>query len=414
MAFPVEWLHRIPVTIAASHITATLTNFTLVFDQQYTATLTAVDGPLDADGARPMLNGGGDIRFSSDEAGDTQLACDVRAAVTDNTPANGRLEVAVKVPSISSSVDTTVYMWWGKTGESQPAVDGTFGQYNAYDANHRAVWPLTEDPTTGGAGAMTDRTSNQHNGTSLEGTTWPQTSDAPMGRGVDFAGDGGCIKCGTLGDFGSSVADQQHFSFLWKCAAATSVKRVIGSATNADGTVVNITTGRNNSGDFEAQVKGSSGQKLFVTDAGGYNSGAWRHVSINVGATAAASVIKIDAATVAKTAVVDTSITGATDLENEWFLGANAVATATLAQSLAEVRLEKVARTDAWRVAAAKNLLNTSGFMSFGSIENVSISVDAGNADTLSDVIDPTATASSSDEAAGLLSISLIRGIVRP
>ena len=118
MAFPDGWLHRVALTIDHDDIDSDLTNWTLVFDQSFNAVLTQVNGPLDADGTRPSINGGGDIRFSSDAAGANRLAVDIRTWVTNNTPASATCEVAVKIPSVLSSVDTTIYMWWGKSGES--------------------------------------------------------------------------------------------------------------------------------------------------------------------------------------------------------------------------------------------------------------------------------------------------------
>ena len=165
-------------------IDADLTDWTFVFDQDFDSILTQVDGPLDADGTRPMINGGGDLRFSSDSAGTTQLPIDVRTAVTNNTPTLGEIELAGK-RSVSSSVDTDIWLWWGKTGETQPAVGSTYGQYNAYKSEIEAVWTLSEDPS-GGSGAMKDRTSNQNHGTSQGSMVTGDSVDSPIGNGVDF------------------------------------------------------------------------------------------------------------------------------------------------------------------------------------------------------------------------------------
>ena len=86
MAFPTDWAHKLSITIDSDFISSALTNWTLVFDQSFSSLLTAVNGPLDADGTSPSINGGGDVRFSSDEAGTTQLACDIRNWATNNTP----------------------------------------------------------------------------------------------------------------------------------------------------------------------------------------------------------------------------------------------------------------------------------------------------------------------------------------
>lgn len=167
--FPYGWGYKIPITISSNHIDSALTDWTLVFDHSFDVLLTSENGPLDADGTQASLNGGGDVRFSADAAGTIQLACDIRAWVTDNNPANATCEVAVKVPTVSSSADTTIYMWWGQAGAIQPGLSDTYGQYNTYDSSYSFVMPLDEDPS-GGSGAMKDRTRNQNHGTRSGGS----------------------------------------------------------------------------------------------------------------------------------------------------------------------------------------------------------------------------------------------------
>ena len=147
--FPLGWAHRVPITINHDQIDENLTDFTLVLTEEMSAVLSSVDGPLDADGLRPSIDGGGDVRFSADEAGTQRLAVDVREWDTDNDPASGSLEVAVKVPSISSSTDTTIYLWWGNSEAVQPGPAQEFGQYAAYDAG---AWLASAD------GGASDRT----------------------------------------------------------------------------------------------------------------------------------------------------------------------------------------------------------------------------------------------------------------
>jgi hypothetical protein len=69
--------------------------------------------------------GGGDLRFSSDAAGATQLACEV----VTFTKATGDI-VWVNVPSVSTGA--IIRVWGDKTGESQPAIGVAFGR--------NAVW----------------------------------------------------------------------------------------------------------------------------------------------------------------------------------------------------------------------------------------------------------------------------------
>jgi hypothetical protein len=155
-----DWKYKIAITIDSTFIDDDLVNWTLVFDQSFSPVLTQVNGPLDADGTAASLLNGADIRFSTDAAGSNELAFDIRSWTTNNDPALGECEVAVKIPLVDDAAPTTIYMWWGNASASPYAVGDPFGQYNAYDAATRAVWI---------DGGKTERTSHQSNGTEFGG-----------------------------------------------------------------------------------------------------------------------------------------------------------------------------------------------------------------------------------------------------
>ena len=83
--------------------------------------------------------GGGDLRFSSDEAGLTQLACDVYQFNKTSTDL-----VKVNVPSASSGI--LIYVWGDNTGASQPLPAEPFGRNSTYTDS---VWELGLDETSG-------------------------------------------------------------------------------------------------------------------------------------------------------------------------------------------------------------------------------------------------------------------------
>lgn len=168
MAFPTGWLRKCKLTIQNAKIDDTLSNFPVLITE--TTLPQGNDEIFDADGVHPAQNGGGDIRFSSDSAGSSQLACEIVTFTTDNTPANGKAEIWVEVPSISSSVDTDIYIWWETSGsDSQPAEDATYGKEDTWDDGgsdyFKMVQHLNEDPTPNGAQAI-DSTQYDTDGTS--------------------------------------------------------------------------------------------------------------------------------------------------------------------------------------------------------------------------------------------------------
>lgn len=144
MAFPNDYRRRCPLVIPASQLSGTLSGFpVLLTDDNLPSEM------FDADGLHPAQNGGGDLRFSTDPDGGTRLPCEVVTFVTDNDPANGSAEIWVSVPTLSSSSDNTIYVWYDSTvTETQPARDDTYGSESVWDDDYLLVLHFQEDPGT--------------------------------------------------------------------------------------------------------------------------------------------------------------------------------------------------------------------------------------------------------------------------
>ena len=124
MAFPDGWGRKVALVIQNSQVagSGSHTDFVVTIDKNCIPS-EAIDA-----GGNSALNGGGDIRFSSDSAGTSRLPCEIVSFVTNATESSRQCEVYVKVPSVSTTADTTIYMWYQKSGESQPAVTDTYGR----------------------------------------------------------------------------------------------------------------------------------------------------------------------------------------------------------------------------------------------------------------------------------------------
>jgi hypothetical protein len=147
------WLWRLAVPIRPTQ--AALTDFSAVLtDSMLPSAVT--DALFDAtDGA---LTSGGDLRVSVDPDGETLVGLDLRSW----NKAAGEIEIAFRVPQTSAVLTTTLYLWWGKTGASQPATGGVGGQHSAYDDDTIFCAPL-------GGGA--NRTAFNITGTDVGGIT---------------------------------------------------------------------------------------------------------------------------------------------------------------------------------------------------------------------------------------------------
>lgn len=171
MAFPTGWGYYQAITIDATQVASALSDFPFLVTRDHLH-----DDVVDPSGSNAAQTDGGDIRFSSDSAGTTQLACEVVSFEHDTTTGAGdaEIQVWVKVPSVSSSVDTTIYIWFDTAGtDTQPAVTDPYGRnavWSGFDlvshdggatdssGNHTltAQGGVTEGGATGQFGAATD------------------------------------------------------------------------------------------------------------------------------------------------------------------------------------------------------------------------------------------------------------------
>jgi len=157
MAFPVKYRYRAKITINNASVTADVVNFPVY--------ITAVNLPAimySATSPRAALEDGGDIRFSSDAAGATQLACEI----VTFTRASALVEIHVKVASVSSASPTAIYAWWGGPDTTQPAVATTYGRNAVWSNNFNLAFhygSLIDDSVSGLTGTNSGSTEDTTN-----------------------------------------------------------------------------------------------------------------------------------------------------------------------------------------------------------------------------------------------------------
>ena len=131
MAFPTGWTRYCPLVIQHGQVTANQT-IAVVFTE---ACLPAE--MLTTGNSHQAQADGGDIRFSTDTAGTSQLACEVVFWSKNANPALAKAEIWVPI-AVSSSVDTTVYIWYSAGGsQSQPAAGAAFGRNAVWDSGYK-------------------------------------------------------------------------------------------------------------------------------------------------------------------------------------------------------------------------------------------------------------------------------------
>jgi hypothetical protein len=158
-----NWSHRVKVTVDNTKVSATLTDFPVYVDLS----------DMPSTFFTHVKSDGGDIRVTQSN-GTTEQA---REVVTI-TPGSSIGELWFKASSLSSSVDTVFFIYYGNSSASDYAADATYGSENVYDSDYILVWHLLD---------ATDSTSNDRHGTPA-GTAAP-TSSGKIDGAYDFDGD---------------------------------------------------------------------------------------------------------------------------------------------------------------------------------------------------------------------------------
>ena len=144
-------------------------------------------------GSNSALNGGGDLRFSTDNAGADQLPVEVVEYVTDATEGNRRCHLFIRFPTYASG-NRDCWMFYGKAAETQPAVGAPFGR-NAVYVDREFQYNLHDSST------IVDSSGNS---TPMVNGTPSNDQTTPFGSGVNFAvGDNVDLQAkvgSTLGD----------------------------------------------------------------------------------------------------------------------------------------------------------------------------------------------------------------------
>ncbi len=164
------WLADLPyrkrITVLSARVAANLTDFPVLVSL-------AADAGLSA----RARSDGHDLAFAASD-GSTQLSHEIERY----TSSTGALDAWVKVPSISSSADTAIYLYYGNpTSPDQQAVT------DVWDLHFRGVWHLEQNPAAS-APQMTDSTSNGRHGTTAGAMTASDQVAGRIGSALDLDG----------------------------------------------------------------------------------------------------------------------------------------------------------------------------------------------------------------------------------
>jgi len=169
-----DWDYASLLTIDSAQVPSNLVNFPLLVHVTESLLITEAQ------------SAGQDILFTSSD--NMKLNHEIESF----TSGTGELWAWVKVPSISSSSDTQLYMYFGNSGAAnQENITGT------WDSSFAMVQHLNQDPS-GGAPQMLDSTSNNNDGTSSGTmTSGDLISGGQIDNAIQFDGVDDAIDCGS-------------------------------------------------------------------------------------------------------------------------------------------------------------------------------------------------------------------------
>ncbi|QQR83574.1 DUF2341 domain-containing protein [Candidatus Peregrinibacteria bacterium] len=178
-----SWTHRRAITVDSTKVAADLTNYPLLI----------TGANLDANFFSNVKADGGDIEFTAAD-GTTLLDKEI---VSINT-GSSTLEAYVRIPSLSSSANTVIYMYYGNAGATLANDTAT------WNSTYSAVWHMNEDPTISTDGPCGGSTFESCDSTSytnsLNVTGDPVSTAGKIGNAVDLNGNDYFIATAASGD----------------------------------------------------------------------------------------------------------------------------------------------------------------------------------------------------------------------
>lgn len=171
--------YKCQLTINRSLVGSDQTDFPVLVNQTNAPQLM-----IDANGGKPCIDGGGDVKFSSDSAGINQIPCEIVRCQIDDNPANAIVQIWVKVPAVTTATDATFWVFWGKVGDTVAGNATTYGR-NAVWTGYGGVWHLQENNTLSGQ-LYTDATGNSNDLSSDDNAKVPNRTTGKIDYGQNF------------------------------------------------------------------------------------------------------------------------------------------------------------------------------------------------------------------------------------
>ena len=353
------WNYRQKITInhkmvnQATGTTTPLLNFPILVSLPANALTKSVNN-----GGHVGLDSGYDIVFTSGD-GKTKLAHEIESYASTT----GAIIAWVKIPSLSSKTDTTIYMYYGNASESGNEQNATAVWSNSFaDVYHLAssAAPIDSTGTSNGTNHSTTNTTGQIGGAAAFTSTQ-------------------YIDAGSLGTFGSQRNNPFTVSMWVYTITSSSQENILGSVDNNGNGQNQLQIKVNSKSDggllagsvrvINSSNDASPKQVAGATDANSFSANSWHNISAVVTSASNTIVIYVDG--IAQPVIYRTQTTPASFSNfstNTMFVGATNSAgsvSGNFSGNLDEVKFSTTARSPDWIKTEYNNQSSPSTFETF-------------------------------------------------
>lgn len=334
-AWPNGYSFRRIVTINHTKVPNTdQSSFPFLFSGTYSDLATTSNG-----GAVTNSNGY-DIIFTSDAAGASILSFEQESY----NATTGAVSYWVKVPTVSHTSDTVIYLFYGNSSVStfQGGVTGS-----VWDTNHVAVYHLSDNAANT---TVKDSTGNGNTGTNVANTN-TKTATGEIASALTYSSASGDKT--TMSDSASlEITGALSFEAWIKTTDSNSSTLWRSYLSSSPYTGYGIGYGINGAGKMSYW---SSVHGAWVISNSSVNDGAWHYIAITVSSGGTVNFYKDGAADGSQSSSVPASYTGIRDIADAGFTG-----------TLDEVRVSNSVRSADWIATQYNNESSPSTFCNVG------------------------------------------------
>jgi hypothetical protein len=271
--------------------------------------------------------------------------------------ANEQAVLHVKVPEVSSSSDTTLYLFYDSTQPDNTSFVGDTTDavtHNVWDSNFEAVYHMAQDPNGDSADCIKDSTVNANDGTPSGSMTTADLVSGKVGDGIDFDGSDDYIGIGT--SLNSLFTRSDSFSVFVCSKTSSATAQYPVSNSDMSDPYAGFSLYEEADGDLAFELVQSSSKLLRGTNTNTLGDGSWHHLGATYGGGDAATLtMYVDGSSVSYSTdydTLDSDVSSVADLT----IGVRDASYGFFNGVIDEVRISSTVRSAAWVKATYHSL----------------------------------------------------------